>query len=648
MNRLHIYILLSVCFALLSCAGADVDSEGRYTYPVRLMTEQGDAHTRIGHDDISVYWEDHDILGLTAVDPEGRSAISDLTLFSIDKEDSGKASFSGFVTMPAGAPEYCYFTYPTGSAMEVNPSTGQIKVIYTSQDGSHKPYMYARTAYSESGMSARLLHLGAVLEITLEDGFKEDVAQISFVGNSLECLSPLTVDPATDECTFSSEIIRQITVNVQKEGKTYISVPPVKLDKGFTLVCSNADGTKNMFRSFSTDGSSDGGYDFSIRRGTLIPVVLDGSFETFDVSCTAPQVTHMTKDGLLYSTSVSFQMSKQGVANKLIEEWGAHLMDSEGNIVRSAVFAGSQPISSQIVTMDVPADWKLLPGGTYSLAPYYKLYGQKKSLPTQTIVINDPGIALNINGTTSYDKYIAGNTSGANSHTNTLIEGVSVSFNVHPDLIEEQSVIFDGTSVSPSSVSGQVYSFGNFNKNEFRNYRMEASFRVGKKTYKATKDFVITGLPMTADFTLSNPTGWTPAWSLISAKYDNSRIVYNKTSGIRSPKFYTPSPGIKVKTSCDCGHNVTSNSNTVKMTIAACTTSATSFSSGATLSFNKTYYTAGWASGFKSVGYLTCSTVFTLTENTPSLIYGVSLGTSFLGSNTFVSFRHKIEYSDIN
>ena len=647
MNRIYRYILLFLSFALISCVGTDLENDTANTYPIKLTTGSDVHETKIGVSETSIYWENDDILGLTAVDHNGAYALSDLSIYSIDKEDPRKASFSGFVTMPAGAPEFCYFTYPTGSAMEVNPSTGLLKVIYTSQDGSHEPYMYAKTAYSEAGMSVHLVHVGAMLEISLGDGLQE-VTQISFLGNSLENLSPVTVDPVTDECTFSSEITRQITVNVRKEGKTYIAVPPVNMEKGFTLVLSNADGTKSMFRSFSTDGSSNGGYDFSIRKGSVIPIVLDGSFETFDISCSVPQVNHTTKDGLLYMTSVSFQMSKHGVANKLIEEWGAHLMDGEGNIVRTAVFAGSQPISSQTVTMDVPAGKNLLSSGTYSFAPYYKLYGQKKSLSTQTIVVGDPGIVIKINGSTSYDKYIAGNTSGANSHTNTLIEGVSVSINVHPDIIQERSVVFDGVAVSPTSVSGQVYSFGNYTKNEFRNYRMDASFKVGGKTYQASKDFIITGLPMIADFTSSNPTGWTPAWSLISTKYDSNRIVYNGTSGIRSPKFYVPSSGVNVKTSCDCGHNVTSNSRTATLSIAACTTSETSFTSEGTISFNKTYYTAGWASGFKSVGYLTCSKVFTLTEKTPSLIYGISLGSSFLGSNTFVSFRHKIEYADNN
>lgn len=644
----YVYGLILVFVSLLpmSCGRIEDQNDEMKGWPVMLEATAG-LQTRISVSGTSVAWEDSDKLKLTAVSVEGESAVAEVSLY--EKSDDHNASFSGYVSMTS-VPADCYFTYPLGLSTSVYVQNGAVMAYFNIQSGKHEPFLYAHTTYSIDGVSAEMKHIGAMLEITVDI---EDVAQLSFVGNRLENLSPMVVDPLTDEVTVSTQSNVQITVPVQSEGKTYIAVPPVNFENGFSIVCSNADGTKNMVKTFSTDGDYASGYDFSSMRGYIIPLTLSGSFENFEISSSDVSIVHTkSATGLLTGTSASFSMTKQGGSDKLVEEWGATLVNSDGVIVRSAAYTNSDPISGQTISMNTDDGWVLLPGGTYTFTPYYKIYGQKISLPSQSVTVSDPGVTMDISGTTSYDKYLAGDIDGANSHTNTMIEGVSVSTNLDLSIISSFVATMDGVDMGSAAITSDnvvMASYGNLTKSAFTSYVMAASLTVGPLTFSAERIFHITGLPMEAIFN-SNPSGWTPAWAFISSSYKESRVVFTGTSAIRSPGFYVPGEDLKVVTSCDSRHNVTSNSYSATMSIRACSDQDTQVSSDNNLTFNNNYYQAagsfGDVGGFDSKGYLSCDVVFVLKPGISSMMYSLNLDTYFLGANTFVSFRHKIEYSN--
>ena len=482
------------------------------------------------------------------------------------------------------------------------------------------------------------------------------VKQISFVGNALESLSPIIVNPSDNTITTPTEAVHQITAKVNSSGKIYLSVPPVNLSKGFTLICSNEDGSRNMFKSFSSDGTISGGYDFSAKRGTIIPVMIDGTFENFDISCSEPAISHTTKDGLLNGTSVTFVMNKQGVSNKLIEEWGAVLSydDGEKEIeVRKSSFSNTTPISGQVVTMGVENDWKLIPGGTYIFAPSYKAYGKKYSLPTKILTVADPGVKITIDGSTSYDAFLASGANVANTYSNTEIRDVAASINVHTDIIDSYTATLDGTELSATGTSGSKKTFGKLTRSVFKQYPMKVSVKCGAHTFEGIRNFEITGLPMVGDFTTAAPGGLSPAWLAISTSYETNRVKYNDAgaSAVRSPAFHIPSDQIKVKTACDCRHNYTTGlwKKTAKdMYISACSSSQrTAITSGTTLSITTDYYQSVTdVSDFASKGYLYSGTTLSLTDAKPCLIYSVNITNSYLSGNLVISFRHKIEYAN--
>ena len=669
----YIRLFVLTVFCLTSCIG-EMNVAGPQQYPVLVNAQEGSVQSKVAVDGTSVSWETTDKMSITAVSADGTFSSSELTYFDSDPGNPRKASFSGFVTMPSGAPEVCYFTYPVGSAMQVDARTGKISVIYASQNGNHLPFMYAKTAYDLNGVDARMKHVGAVLEITIDDTLADKVTDIHFAGNNLETLSPIIIDTETGNFDKPLQPVHQLSVPVAKSGKTYLCVPPVDLKKGFTLICSGPEG--KMFKSFSSDGTLSGGYDFSSKVGYIIPVTIDGTFENFSLTCSDPVAAHTYRDGLLTGTDVKFTMTKTGASNKLIQAWGAKVKyigpdpENPGKmlnvVVRSADFDATTPVSGREVTMNVENGWTLLPvisGGHYVFSPYYVMYNQtdpENFLQSPELNVVDPQVKITIDGATSYDYYKAYLRSGnvndlntANGFANTEIRGVSVSSNIHPSVITSLVTTFKGSTVSPSSGSTLKYYYNNLPISAFGTHTMGVVLKCGYHTYSQTRDFEVTGLPIEAVFT-TDPESWSFAWRRLSSLTLNETITFRGTCALRSPGFHIPtSEGIKVVTACDSRHNVTGSwfsAGSVTMYINTCSKNDSAIlTSGKTLTIGSDYYQRAGAfdnvSGFDSIGYLYCPDTFTLNSSESALMYSVSLSGSSMGSNTLVSFRHKIEYA---
>lgn len=617
-------------------------------YPVSLSASSSAAASRIAVNGTSIAWEQDDVVQLTAFAQDNTSGSAELSLYQIDENDDSRASFSGFVSMTS-VPQTCYFTYPAMSTTLVNHDNESIKFYFNVQTGRHRPFMYAKAEYNEGGINTDLVHVGAMLDITVNI---PEVKQVTFVGNRLEKLSPITVDVNTGNIKLSEEANLQITVPVGEDGKVYISVPPLKFEKGFSLICSNADGTKSMIKSYSTDGGLTSGYDFTSMRGHIIPVTISGEFENYSVASSVPAVQHTkNSSGLLTGTQVSFTMSKTGTSDKIVEKWGATLLNSSGQIVREASYTNSDPISGNSKVMSVSDNWKILPGGTYIFTPYYNIYGQQVSLPSQVITIPDPGVTLTVSGKTSYDKYIAGNASAANSHAYNLIEGVSVSTNVDASVIDQYTATLGGENITASSTtSGSLLtaSYGNLYRNNNGAHKLQATLKVGNCTFSASKDFHITGLPLEANFTTGTPTVWTPSWTFVGITgYSNTWVTYKKGSGgLITPAFHVPS-SISVQTALDADTNCSNSSDRV-IHITTCSSSQNSAITSTDLTYSPSYRVSG-ANGLKSRGYSSWLSALSLTSSNNHLIYSVLIDDEsivYLNQTRVGIFKLKIRYKE--
>ena len=638
------YMKLRYCAAvifatvMLACTGIGPmlpsDPDVMQEYPVTLTVSQ-DEMTRIGLSGNSLSWQAEDRIQLTAVtagiEVSDTIATSVLKVFDIDPEDASKASFSGFVTLRS-EPKSCYFTHPAGEAMTVDAVKGTVKANYSSQDGSHKPFLYGKTEYDPEGMAVGLKHLGAVLEITVET---PGVTHISLVGNGIEPLSPVIFNPEDDNIEKPTEAVTQITVPVQKEGKTYIFVPPVNFEKGFSLVCSN--GTESSFFVKSYSDGTNGGYDFSSKsnRGAKIPLTISGEFKQFAVTSSDLTIVHSRNDdGLLTGTTVSFKMSKTGSPDKLIDSWGATLTDAKGNVVRT--YSSEDAITGSTVTMDVSAGDIFLEAGAYTFTPYFYMYGKPVSLENQVVTktINGPGIVLNISGSTSYDKYKAGNVDGANLHANTLLSGLSVSTNVAAETIPEFICSLVGDDNTPIDVSNPavgvansstIASFGDKTCSKFQGYTMSASITVGNIKKEATRVFHITGLPYEVDFSKGDNSSWA---KYNNAEYSDSRMFFKsaafseETSAVRSPKFYLPE-NIVVLPYADA--SIKGNLYTRKLYVSSCAYNESNIITGTSgtpeISIHK--------GGFSAKGLQSSSAAITLTNEKPALMFTATTPLSY-------------------
>lgn len=553
---LCVWIALSIAL-ISSCAGVETpDLIISQKYPVSLSATSGEQ-TKVSLNGTSVGWESADILQITAVSQSGISAVSDLSVYSINETNDNIASFTGFVTM-SEAPVDCYFTHPAGNAMTVDPSKGKIMARFNYQDGTHKPFLYSKESYDESGISTSLKYAGAMLEVDVQ---VEGVCSLAFFGNQFEDMYPLYIDPSDGSYSKSDEMGYQIQVPVQREGLTYICVPPVKLEDGFSIALVDESGNQ-MIRSFS-DGTT-GGYDFTGKEGYIIPITISGVFSEFGVSYSDLSYGHTYKDNLLSGTAVTFKMEKSGTPNTRIQEWGATLVDSQGKIVRSFKSNDGSALSGALVTLNTVDNYKLLTAGEYTFSPYYKIYGQTVTLGSETITIPDPGVKITLGGYTSYDKYVAGYIDDANNCVNTTIYGITASINVHSDIIDSYKATLDGTEMVASSASGSEVSFGSLTRTTFKAYPYKVTVNVGNLTFEAGRDFHITGLPMEAIFT-SNPQSWVPSWGLLNSAFNDDykrvRFPIDGESAIISPNFHIPTENgntaLYVKTAFDgCSANV--------------------------------------------------------------------------------------------
>jgi hypothetical protein len=529
MKRVLSFIVLSLIVALSSCM--TLEEIVKKNYPVNV--DANALFSKVAVNGTSLIWEDNDILQLVAVAQSGDKGDARLNVYS---KNGSSASFTGFVTMN-DVPQSCVFTYPANLAMQVADDCQTVTVDYSLQDGSHKPFLYSVTNYNDVGINASLHHVGAVLELDIEI---PGVQSVTFKGNNNEHLYPLILDLSTGGITHSNIDGPSITVPVNSSGKTYINVPPVNLTRGFTLILETQDGSR-MYKSFSSDGTANGGYDFTDAVGKIIPINMSGDFQKFGVSLKQCSVNHTKSGNLLTGTTVSVEMQKTGISDKLIEEWGARLTMG-GTVVRSIVCT-DKLLSDGAVVLTAADGYPLLPAGDYQLTPFYRAFGQDVSLNSVNVNVTDPGVTITTAGTTSYDVYKSKGATDANDHTNTLIKGVSASINVHPDILDSFKMTFPAEASDNkyelSGTTSNVLNPGDLTRKTFTTHTMTVTAKVGVINVSATKNFIITGLPYVTTF---KKTSYLPDWQHTNVQMDDGmHVLPDKTASyVISPRFYAP------------------------------------------------------------------------------------------------------------
>lgn len=182
--------------------------------------------------------------------------------------------------------------------------------------------------------------------------------------------------------------------------------------------------------------------------------------------------------------------------------------------------------------IDKTSDWPYIPQGSSIEANVKLKAGNVLSLTNCTFYLPQPVFDVSVQGTTSYDKYVAGDISGANAMNAETIEGIGASLKIADALLSNSNysssfaLTLDdaeiGSKNTPSSIS-----YSDQTKQEWKTYTLKAIANFDGIEQSATKDCYITGLPYKPTNMIEND--WTFAsWN---CKYENNAIKLGGVSG---------------------------------------------------------------------------------------------------------------------
>lgn len=534
MNSLRMSVLSNkaiLCWtaslALLAGCAEKPSEEMLVQFPVSASAEVGLTKVSV-QGDYSLVWNQGDRAAFLAVDPEGSSAGTTLTVYAVDS-GFGRAMFKGSVTM-SRTPQTCFFAYPESSLLSAD---GSVVFSCASQTGAHSPFLTGSSPYDASGMEVLLKQAGGMLHLHTPEG----VVSVAVRGNASEPVSKFCVRDAS--VSFPSDALEEFTVPLSGTDN-YIAMPPVNFSRGFSLVFTREDGAR-MFKSYSSDGGQNSGFDFS--AGKFVEINVQEFVQT-SVSATVA-VSHVNDgSGILTGSSVTVSsFSCSGITSKIVSACGIELYvgSSLARKIEASSFAGGEVLES--VT-----GWPYLPSSSpVTLKPYCVVNGEKVYGAQTPVTVPAPSFTASVSGYTSYSLYRKGDVSGANSFTDaTAIKAVGASVGISADILSNPNyaaptVSFatdKGKSLAVAPMRGASYTFGEWGGHPWDTSNLTATVTFdGVAVSSAPLPCVVTGLPYSVDFnsqpsewSRSSNTSWTSGLKLggntgsATAKLDASRI----------------------------------------------------------------------------------------------------------------------------
>ena len=266
------FLAVAAALCLLGCTQESVpETERTWTVSAELSPVSTKVTVDTGY---KLHWSKDDNVRLIALNSE-TSAEAQLTVYDVDA-GLEKAMFKGEVTM-ASMPTDCIFAYPYNGTSVSGRST---TYSYTSQDYTLSPYLWGKAAYSTSEINCVLSHIGGTIHLT---NIATNIVSVTLKGNNSEAIGQVVVD-----ADGSTNVSGATEITVQTSGTgyaydAYINVPPVNFTKGFTIIAQTLSG-ETQYRSFSTSGAADSGFNFTSSDGSgkLVEIQWSG-FTSFGI-----------------------------------------------------------------------------------------------------------------------------------------------------------------------------------------------------------------------------------------------------------------------------------------------------------------------------------------------------------------------------
>lgn len=194
------------------------------------------------------------------------------------------------------------------------------------------------------------------------------------------------------------------------------------------------------------------------------------------------------EDNMLVGTNLTFSNNYPGM------EWKAEVTNAQGETVR--IVSGTGALFSEYKSSSI---WPYLPAGKYKATYYLIKENGENKVSSREFIVGSPTLTANVNGYTSYDKYLAGDIEAANAADGYTLYEPQVSVNISPSLTANQrygykmTYTFNGES---QTTTNNIQNIGD-KKLDARlaayNLSMNVDF-AGEKV-SSYKDFRITGIP---------------------------------------------------------------------------------------------------------------------------------------------------------
>ena len=570
--------------AAISCSKENVVPQVSEEEPVVLMHIEitaSKAATRtvlVDAEEGSVHWSDGDEISVFDTDA---ACTGHRFSSTINASNPTTASFNGDVHQGTTSIRALY-PYNADARISGNVITTTLPSTQQATSGSFAngaALAVASGTVNEQGIAEGMIfnNLCAVIAFKTPS-YLNDARNVVIASKSGTTMAgSVSIDCSTSAITSvngSSSVT--IGVNSLDSSSTYFAaIAPGTYTNGFTFTVTTQGGNTYTAQTTQTLQAAAGGI---YMLGT-VGLVLTG----YTPSVT---LTHSYSSGVLTGTDAVVSIPNLSAELASMASWTIQLKNSNDVLVRS--------LTSSSGTMTVENGYTYLPQGTYYLTTTYSLNNngsiKTRQLPDNTAVSPAPTVSVTLGGYTSYDCYKGTNgqsasAATANSKNGSSIYDLSVTVNIHPDILHDSkypagsgSYRFNsGNQNALNFPSGSnTHSLGTFNNQSWRTHTLDATFTFdGVTANAARRSLHVTGLPWSDSAPGTNSNGFW-SWGESCEKDGNSIragaiLPSNNTEEklrVTTGSFYCPaditvslSTNVKIRTAT----RINRNSVTIKV-----------------------------------------------------------------------------------
>ena len=508
------------CVMSASCQkDAGLSSDNTATEQLTLSTEVLTKTSLNGND---IHWTSDDEVAV--FDNTDRK-----NLFTASATDGSYAEFTGEVTSGTTS---IYAVYPYSLAVSANAGVLKVNVPadQTSKAGSFAEEHNISVAKAEKSAGTTAVtfkNACALLKFTVP-AYLSDVQKVTLSSNSV-IAGEMTVDYTGDvpASTLTEEGSKSISMTGDyAAGSTFWFVlAPVTLD-GITVDVVTAQGSYSM----STDSQ------FEMTAGNYRNL---GILELKKVQATAATAAHTYSEGILTGTQVNVNLGIDQTTASYITALTLQIKNAEGAVLRTL----NMDSAAESVVMPAEGSWPYLPMGDYTVSGTYTLSGvTEKAIEDIAFSVTEAPVFQMTATTpyTSYDKYLAGDTAGANSLDGSTIYNVGATVTVSDAILNNAN--YPSLSITDND---EEVSAGNLTGRSWGTHTIKASYTLDGVSVSSETSVEVTGLPYTA----APPTNsGDHAWSVNSGSHqtswNNDGVKLEGTTDkqtLTSPSFHIPS-----------------------------------------------------------------------------------------------------------